>query len=102
MFQEALQKSGQMPIKKDLHVCLLLYQSLHDLTNPIGRKQLDISPCSYQCPWPQIDISSQSYQSTWPQTDISPCSYQPSQVAHNILDSTFWLRLFLTAQAVFV
>ena len=38
--------------------------------------------------WPQCDISPCSYQSTWPQTDIRPCSYQPSQVPHNILDST--------------
>ena len=29
-------KSGQMTILKDLHVYLLLYQSLYDLTNPIG------------------------------------------------------------------
>ena len=35
-------KSGQMTILKDLHVYLLLYQSLYDHTNPIGRNSISV------------------------------------------------------------
>ena len=32
-------------------VYLLLYQSLYDITNPIGCDYVDISLCSYQWNW---------------------------------------------------
>ena len=63
--------------------------------------QCDISLCSYQYTWPQLDISFWSYQSTWPQTDINPCSYQPSQVPHDILDSTLLGRAFFDSPRLF-
>ena len=77
---KAIQKSGQMTILKNLHVYLLLHQSLYD-----------ISSCSYQSTWPQLDISPCSYQSTWPQLDISPCSYQSTWPQ---LDINSWSYLF--------
>ena len=100
--------------KKDLHVYLLLYQSLYDLTNPngynltsvlvlidaLGHTFLSVLNLN-QFAWPQLDIGSWSYQSTWPQTDISSCSYKPSQVPANALNFTLLGRAFFNSPRLF-
>ena len=104
-----------MTISKDLHVYLLLYQSLYDLTNPngynltsvlvlindLGHTFISVLNLN-QFAWPQLDISSWSYQSTWPQIDISPCSYKPSQVPGNTHNSTLLGHAFFNCPRLFL